>query len=380
MTPFEIAVSNEDLDDLHSRLRRTRWPKRFDAGWDFGTDPDYLRDIIDYWLNVYDWRLQERWLNTFAHFHTQVDGFGLHLIHQRGSGPEPMPLLLLHGWPGSFVQMLDIIPLLTDPLGRDGDANDSFGVVIPSLPGYGFSDQPAAPGMNEARMAGLFHALMTESLGYKRYAVRGADWGGGILTHLAAAYPQAIIGTHTGGSSPHLDGFPEDLSPAECRYIDDVMQWRRLEVGYSQEQSTKPVTLATGLNDSPAGLASWIVEKFRRWSDCNGNVETRFSKDALLTNIMIYWVTQTIGSSIRLYREAVGDAPLQHSRVPAAYLMTPKDMFRTPRAWVARTAQIDRWTEIDRGGHFLEWEEPQLVAEDLRTFLRAYRGTLSEVS
>ena len=366
--PFTIAVPQKNLDDLRSRLLLTRWPDHVQAGWDYGTDPAYLRELVDYWIERFDWRLQERRLNAFPHFRATVDHFGLHFIHQRGVGLQRMPLLLLHGWPGSFVQMLDLIPLLTDPNSHDGDPSDAFDVVVASLPGYGFSDQPTAPGMSEARMADLFHRLMTETLGYPRYAVRGGDWGGGILAHLASSYPVAIIGTHTGGTSPHIDEVPNDLSLAEREYIENVRRWRAAEVGYSQEQSTKPQTLATALNDSPAGLASWIIEKYRRWSDCEGDVETRFSKDDLLTNVMIYWITQTIGSSIRLYYESVGDPPLQDSIVPASFLMSPKDMFRTPKEWIARTARIDRWTEIDSGGHFLEWEEPHLVAADLRAF------------
>jgi len=370
---FTIAVSEDDLDDLRSRLLRTRWPAHVEAGWAYGTDPRYLREIIDYWIKRYDWRLQERRLNAFPHFRAEVDGVRLHFIRQRGIGSRPMPLLLLHGWPGSFVQMLDLIPLLTDPAAHGGDSFDAFDVIVGSLPGYGFSEQPTAPGMNEARMAELFYQLMTHTLGFSRFAVRGGDWGGGILTHLASSYSAAIIGTHTGGTSPHVDQMPDNPSPAELKYFENVQRWRAAEVGYGQEQSTKPQTLASALNDSPAGLASWIIEKYRRWSDCDGDVETRFSKDELLTNVMIYWITQTIGSSIRLYYESIGDAPLLRSTVPAAYLMSPKDMFPTPREWVARQARIDRWTEIDRGGHFLEWEEPQLVAEDLRTFLHDMR-------
>ena len=373
MEPFTIAVSNADLDDLRSRLRRTRWPKHVQAGWDYGTNPAYLKELVDYWIERFDWRLQERRLNTFPQFLADVDGLRLHFIRQRGTGPRPMPLLLLHGWPGSFVQMLDLIPLLADPATHGGDPIDAFDVVVVSLPGYGFSDQPTSPGMSEKRMADLFHRLMAEKLGYTRFAVRGADWGGGILAHLASSYPAAIIGTHSGGTSPHVDDMPADPSPAELEYVENVRRWRTAEVGYSQLQSTKPQTIASALNDSPAGLASWIIEKYRRWSDCDGDVERRFSKDELLTNVMIYWITGTIGSSIRLYYESIGDPALSESTVPAAHLMSPKDMFRTPREWIARTTRIDRWTEIDRGGHFLEWEEPQLVAEDVRAFLREFR-------
>jgi pimeloyl-ACP methyl ester carboxylesterase len=360
MQRFTIDVPQRELDDLRARLAATRWPDEpADIGWDYGTDPAYLRDLVDHWLHRFDWRRAEARLNVFPQFRAQIDGFGLHFVHQRGTGPSPMPILLLHGWPGSFVQMLDLVPLLAN----------GFHVVAASLPGYGFSDRPRSPGMTEARMADLLHGLMTEVLGYERYAVRGSDFGGTVLTYLADRFPCSVIGIHSGGTSPRVDETLPDLSPAERRYAEDVRRWRATEVGYGAIQSTKPQTLATALNDSPAGLASWIVEKFRRWSDCGGDVESRFTKDELLTNVMIYWLTQTIGSSIRQYRDGIGDANLVGSTVPAAFLMSSKDMLPTPREWVERTARIDRWTPVDRGGHFIEWEEPRLVADDIHEFL-----------
>ena len=371
MEPFSIDVPQRELDDLRARLAATRWPDDpAEGGWDAGTDPAYLRELVDHWLHRYDWRLQERRLNAHPQFRARVGGFGLHLVHRRGTGPAPLPILLLHGWPGSFVQMLDLVPLLADP----GDPADAFDVVVPSLPGFGFSDRPRAPGLTEADAADLMHGLMTVVLGHPRYAVHGTDFGGTVLTHLAARHPDAVVGTHAGGTSPRVDETLPDLSPAERRYAADVRRWRATEVGYGAIQATKPQTLATALTDSPAGLAGWIVEKFRRWSDCGGDVETRFTKDQLLTNVMVYWVTRTIGSSIRWYRDGIGDAPLRGSPVPAAFLMPAKDMLPTPREWVARSARIDCWTEVDRGGHFIEWEEPGLVADDIRAFFRGLRG------
>ncbi len=282
-------------------------------------------------------------------------------------------MLILHGWPGSFVQMLDLLPLLTDPGAHGGDPADAFDVVIGSLPGFGFSDRPTAPGMSVGAMAPLFHKLMTETLGYGRYAIRAGDLGAGVMSQMAADHPEAVIGIHTGGTNPYIAQVPDDLSLAEQEYVANAQAWNQAETAYALLQGTKPQTLAHALNDSPTGLASWIVEKVRRWSDSDGDIERRFSKDEILTNLMVYWTTQTIGSSMRLYYEVVRDPRFAPVDVPTAYLMSPKDFFPTPREWVARTSRIDRWTETDRGGHFLEWEEPELVAADMRAFFRDLR-------
>lgn len=367
-TPFTIAVDDATLADLRSRLTRTRWPDAVDAaGWDYGTDPTYLRELVSYWAVGFDWSSQQRRLNRFANFTADIDGLHVHFVHERAKSGSGIPILLLHGWPSSFVQMLDIIPLLTNP----ADPNDvSFDVVVASLPGFGFSSRPTERGWSVARMAPLFHKLMTGVLGYERYAVRGGDLGAGVLTQMALLFPDAIVGMHTGGTNPWLGEIPNDLSPAEQQFVAAAQAWSYQEMAYAMEQSSKPQTLAPALNDSPAGLAAWIIEKFRRWSDCDGDLELRFSKDELLTNLTIYWATQTIGSSMRLYYESARD-PGQWGRspVPTAFLMSSKDMFPTPRSWIERSNRIDRWTEIDRGGHFLEWEEPEIVAADLRAFL-----------
>jgi pimeloyl-ACP methyl ester carboxylesterase len=375
-TPFEVNVPQATLDDLRDRLARTRWPDEVNgAGWNYGTNLAYLRELIDYWRDGFDWRAQEAAINRFAHFRAEVDGIGIHYIHERGTGPDPIPLVLLHGWPSSFVQMLDLIPMLTGPAAHGGEATDSFDVVVPSLVGYGFSDRPREPGMSPARMANLFHRLVTEQIGYARYATRSSDLGAGVASQLALSHPEATIGVHMSGTNPYIGQVPENLSPAEQEFVANAQAWMQTEMAYAMEHTSKPQTLAYGLNDSPAGLAAWIVEKFWRWSDHGGNLETAFSKDQLLTNLTVYWATETINSSIRLYYEAARD-PGQYGRaeVPTAYLMTSKDMFPTPREWVERTSRVDRWTEIDRGGHFLEWEEPELVAADLREFFRPLRA------
>lgn len=369
-TPFRIAIVDAELADLRDRLRRTRWPDEVDgAGWDYGCDPRYLRDLIAYWRERFDWRAQEARLNALPQFRAEVNGIGIHFVQVRGRGPHATPLLLLHGWPSSFVQFEKIIPLLTDPAAHGAPGAPSFDVIAPSLPGYGFSDRPRARGFSVAKIAPLLHGLMTDVLGYSRYGMRSSDLGAGVATQIALKNPQAIIGSHTGGTNPYIGQVPTGLSPEEQEFVKNAQAWTQGEMAYAMLHSTKPQTLASALNDSPAGLASWLVEKFRRWGDTNGNVESRFSKDQLLTNITLYWVTQTIGSSMRLYYETARD-PGQWGavKVPVAMLMSPKDMFRTPRAWIERQGPIARWTEIDQGGHFLEWEVPDLVATDLRAF------------
>jgi len=373
LRPFRIHIPDQDLADLGDRLRRTRWPDHVEAaGWDYGTDPGYLRELAGYWATTFDWRRAERRLNSHPQFRADVDGLRLHFVHRRGRGPAPLPVLVLHGWPGSFVQLLDIAPLLADPAAHGGDPADAFDVVLGSLPGFGFSDAATRPGMGEVGMAHVFHRLMTEVLGHRRYAVRGSDFGAGIAEQMAAHYPEAVIGIHLSGVTPRGDDPPARPSPAISEYLRDVERWRAAEAGYSRQQATRPQTLAYALNDSPVGLAGWLVEKFRRWSDCGGDVERRFTKDDLLTTISVYWFTATIGSSMRMYYESARQ-PGRRPDVPAAYLMSSKDMVPTPREWVERHARVDRWTGVDRGGHFPEWEEPQIVADDMRTFFRSLR-------
>ena len=372
---FAVTISQATLDDLRDRLARTRWTDEVTgAGWDYGTNRAYLKELTRYWGDRFDWRAQERAINAFPHFRASVDGVGIHFIHERGTGEHPLPLVLLHGWPSSFWQMLKVIPLLTDPAAHGGDAADSFDVVVPSLPGYGFSDRSTEPGMGVGRIADLFARLMTDELGYARFAARASDLRAGVSQQLALAHADAVIGVHHSGTNPYVGQVPDDLAEEEKEFVANAQQWTMQEMAYAMEHSSKPQTLATGLNDSPAGLAAWVVEKVRRWSDCDGDIERRFSKDALLTNLTIYWATETINSSIRLYYEtARHPGSWGRVEVPTGMLMSPKDMFPTPRAWVERSYNVTRWTEIDRGGHFLEWEEPELVVEDIRAFFRPLR-------
>ena len=377
LAPFKVQVPQTVLDDLQARLSRTRLPDEVSgAGWEYGASLAYLGDLLAYWRTTFDWRKQETAINRFAQFRTEIDGVGIHFVFERGKGQNPVPILLLHGWPSTFYQMHKIIPMLTDPANHGGNAADSFDVIVASLPGYGFSDIPKAKGMSVGRMAELFHALMTERLGYKRYAVRGSDLGAGVIQQLALGHPAELIGAHLSGTNPYIGYVPENLSAAETEFVKNAQAWNMTEMAYALEHSSKPQTLAYGLNDSPSGLAGWIIEKFHRWTDHEGNLESRFSKDELLTNLTIYWATQTINSSMRLYFETARDQTAKYGRVevPTAMLMTEKDFFPMPREWVERSYNVKRWTTIDRGGHFLEWEEPALVAEDIRAFFRDLRN------
>jgi pimeloyl-ACP methyl ester carboxylesterase len=276
--------------------------------------------------------------------------------------------------------MLKVIPLLADPEAHEADAADSFDVIAPSLPGYGFSDRPRERGMSAARAAELLHKLMAEELGYERYGTRASDLGAGVSQQLALSHPESLLGLHHNGTNPYVGQIPDDLSEAEKEFVQNAQAWGFAEMAYAMEHSSKPQTLAYGLNDSSAGLAAWITEKFWRWSDNDGDLEGRFTRDELLANLTIYWATQTIGSSIRLYYETARD-PGSWGRVevPTAMMMSPKDIFPTPREWVERSYNVERWTDIDRGGHFLEWEEPELVAADARAFFRPLRKDLDPV-
>ncbi len=375
--PFRIAVPDSVLVDLRERLARTRLPDEVpDTGWEYGTNLAYLRELIEYWRTRYDWRKHEAELNRFAQFMTEVDGLRIHFIHEEGRGPNPKPLLLLHGWPGSICEFVRIIPMLADPAAHGGDARDSFTVIAPSLPGYGFSGHPRARAMNIQAMAEIFHKLMTEVLGWRRYAVQGGDWGSAITSRLGEMHAPSLFGIHLNmiAVGPAEGRNAPELTPEEKAFLSDLEKFRTAETGYQWIQGTKPQTLAYGLNDSPAGLAAWIVEKFRTWSDCKGDVESRFTKDQLLTNIMIYWVTETINSSTRLYYEARHHPwrlkPGTKIEAPTAIAMFPGELVRPPRHWAERVYNVRRWTVMPRGGHFAAMEEPALLADDIRAFFR----------
>jgi pimeloyl-ACP methyl ester carboxylesterase len=366
---FTIDVPEAVLTDLDDRLSRTRWPDQLPGtDWTYGADTAYLRELVDYWQRGYDWRAEERRLNRFEHYRASIDGTRIHFVHAKSRNPNAIPVLLLHGWPSSFVQMLDVIPLLTDPAAHDMPGAPSFHVVAASLPGFGFSDIPRRPGVGFATSAELMAKLMHDALGYERYGVRGSDLGGVIVRQMALLHPEQILGVHLTGIIGAAGGQPP-YTAAEQKFIDAAAAIEP-EIAYARLQMSKPQTLAHSLNDSPVGLAAWIVEKFRAWSDSNGDVETRFSKDELITNLMVYWVTGTAPSSVRMYYDFVRE-PQKAGRVevPVGMLMSTKDLFpAAPREFGERLLNVQHWVETDTGGHFLEWEEPELVARDMQTF------------
>jgi microsomal epoxide hydrolase len=379
---FRIEVAEEVLNDLRDRLDHVRWPDQTEgAGWEQGTELGYLRSLVDYWGDRFDWRAQEAALNRFAQFRAEVEGISVHFVHERGVGPNPLPIILTHGWPDTFARFQKIIPLLTDPVRHGGDPTDSFDVIVPSMPGFGFSGRPRRAGVNSFRVAGLWAKLMTEELGYRRFAAAGGDIGSGVTRYLAAAHPELVVGIHltdVGIRDLMASAGRTDLSEKELRYRSTAAEWSAREGAYSSIQSTKPQTLAYGLSDSPAGLAAWIVEKFRAWSDCGGDLGRRFSEDELLTNITIYWVTGTIGSSTRMYYENSHSwPPTGRIEVPTGIALFPADILLPPREWAERSLRIARWTQMPRGGHFAAMEEPELLADDIRAFFRPLRNSSS---
>lgn len=293
ITPFRISIDQTALDDLRYRLLRTRWPHEIRGSkWEYGTDLSYMKNLVRYWLENFDWRKQEEELNQFAQYKADVDGLSIHYIHERGRGPNPIPLIITHGWPGTFAEMLKIIPRLTD----------TFDVIVPSIPGYGFSESSSEPGLNTFQIAEKWNKLML-GLGYKRYGGQGGDWGANITTVLALRYPENMIGIHLnyipGSYAPFTGTGTRPLSAAEIQFVKDADRWWNEEGAYGHLQRTTPQTLAYAVNDSPAGLAAWIIEKFRSWSDCDGRLETRFTTDELLTNICLYWFTESKMEKIR---------------------------------------------------------------------------------
>jgi pimeloyl-ACP methyl ester carboxylesterase len=383
--PFRVTIPQETLDDLQLRLKSTRWLDGAAGDWDYGTSLHYLKELVNYWQTQFDWRRQEEAINRFSQFRTQIDGLGIHFIHERGKGPNPFPILLTHGYPDSFLRFAKIIPMLADPGKFGGDPVDSFHVIAPSLPGYGFSDKPAKSG-TIFHVGDLWSKLM-DQLGYKRFAAHGGDWGSTVTEQLARSHSDSVVGVHlTDVPFAHIFQKPDDLSSREKKYLAETEEWQKKSGAYAMIQGTRPQSLAHGLNDSPAGLAAWLIEKFREWSDCGGNVEKRFTKDELLTNAVIYWATGTINSSFLPYYDYANAGALTwigeklkewagSSKVPAGFAMFPADIVPAPREWAERFFNVQRWTEMPRGGHFAALEEPELLAQDIREFFRPLRGS-----
>lgn len=376
---FHIQVSDKILDDLKYRLAHVRWPAPLkDSGWERGSEMNYLQSLVSYWRDHFDWRVQESELNRFSQFHCNIDGIDVHFVHECGTGPCPLPIILTHGWPDSYTRYRKIIPLLTNPSLYGGDPEDSFDVIVPSLPGFGFSRCPEHSGLNNFHVSELWAKLMKDELGYGRFAAAGGDIGSGVTRYLAYNHPELLVGIHLTDigiiKSLMASNNQIKLSEEEQQYKKLAQEWISSEGAYMSIQSTKPQTLAYGLSDSPVGLAGWIVEKFRGWSDCNGDLGERFSMDELLTNIMIYWVTNTIGSSARMYYENTHSLPsLGHITVPTGVALFPADILLPPKEWAARNLNITRWTLMPRGGHFTAMEEPELLADEIRAFFRPFR-------
>jgi pimeloyl-ACP methyl ester carboxylesterase len=359
--PFLVRVDDAVLDDLWARLRAARWPDPAPGDpWSQGTDLDFLQRLVDYWVDGFDWRHQEQQIAAYDHFAAELAGARIHFVHHRGGKP---PLLLLHGWPSSFVELLPLI----DRLG------DRYDLVVPSLPGYGFSSRPNRQGLNRAEVARLCHHLM-QGLGYVRYGACGGDFGAGVATLMALQQPDRMTGIHvsTPEVSPYFGPGAEPLSAAEQAYAGHVARWEETERGYSAIQSTRPQTVGYGLTDSPIGLAAWLVEKWRAWSDSRGDVDAHIGRDLLLTTITLYWATRSITSSMRDYFDnrwypaAIGSA--DRVEVPTAVGLFPNEFVpegRPPREWFERLYRVTRWTEFSTGGHFAAAEEPDLLAADI---------------
>jgi microsomal epoxide hydrolase len=377
ITPYTINVPDAVLTDLKTRLAMTRFPDEIaGSGWDYGTNLGYMKELVAYWQTKFDWRAQERRLNQMPQFRTNIDGLDIHFVHQRSPVPGAMPLALTHGWPGSIFEFTKVIGPLTDPVRHGGQAGDAFHVVAISLPGFGFSQRPDARGYSPERMAGIIATLMAR-LGYTRYGIQGGDWGGIISRIIALKDPTHVAGLHlnfcTTGAPPG-DNPNAGVPPDELKLMQERNAYMENERAYQQIQGTKPQTLGYGLNDSPAGLAAWIIEKFRAWCDCDGDVEKKFTKDELLTNVMIYWVTQTGPSSTRIYYESRVAGGVQGTvTVPTACALFPKEITTPPRKWVEARYNLVRWTPMPRGGHFAALEEPVLLVDDVRAFFRTIR-------
>ena len=377
--PFRLHVADAAIDDLRARLARTRFPDQAPGEpWAYGTDVAYLERLVEHWCTRFDWRAQEARLNAFPQWVVPLHGIDLHFLHVEGKGPRPFPLLLSHGWPGSVFEFVDIIPRLTDPARFGGDPSDAFTVVVPSLPGYGLSFKPGQARLGLEAMADCFAELMTGVLGYERFAAQGGDWGAFITSRLGAVHADKLIGIHLNLLAVRRDSkMLVNPTAEEKHFLVELETWLREETGYQWIQGTRPQTLAFGLCDSPAGLAAWIVEKFRRWSDCAGDVESVFSRDQLLANISLYWFTGAIGSSFwPYYARMHGPWPIPDGGVgaPMGYAAFPREIVRPPRSVAAKMyTDIRRWTEMPAGGHFAAMEQPQALAREVVEFFRPLR-------
>ena len=378
---FKLNIPADDIAELRERLRRTRFPDQAPGpAWAYGTDARWMRRLVEYWRDDFDWRAQEARLNDFAQYKVRLREIDLHFLHIEGKGPDPCPILLSHGWPGSIFEFLELIPVLTDPSRFGGDPSDSFTVVAPSLPGFGLSFSPDQPRFGVEEIADCFASLMTDVLGYKRFGAQGGDWGSFITSRLAYSHADRLIGIHLNMMPLRRDPrMVTDPTPEERKYLEELATWLKEETGYQWIQGTRPQTLAFALADSPVGLAAWIIEKFRAWSDCGGDLESVFTKDELLANISLYWFTGAIGSSFWPYYARMHRPwPIPDNgtiTVPTGYCEFPREMLRPPKSLAQRTfSDIRRWTVMPRGGHFAAMEQPKALAAEIFEFFRPLRA------
>ena len=376
--PYRIDVPESVISDLKERLQRTRWPDQLPGTtWEYGTDSTALQRLCKHWAEDFDWRAAEARLNEWPQFTTTVDGQNLHYAHIRSPHENAMPLVVTHGWPGSIAEFLKVVGPLTNPTQHGGSAEDAFHVVVPSIPGYGFSGPTTDQGWDVVRVARAIAAVMS-GLGYERYGAQGGDWGSIISSHIALQDFEHVAGIHINMvvARPPDENPMDGVLPEEMAGLAFMAQFRGHETGYQEIQKTRPQTLAYGLTDSPAGLAGWILEKFRQWSDCDGDPFSVHTLDELCTNIMIYWVTGTINSSTRLYYETIGPGratPLPRVETPTGCAIFPKELYQAPRVWADRQYNVQGWSRFDHGGHFAAMEQPALLVDDIRSFFRTLR-------
>lgn len=374
---FSIRFARALKTDLRRRLTQTRWADAVTTDWRYGMNEQFLRELVEYWRTAYDFDAAEQRLNAWPQYRAQIGDFGVHYLHVKGSGPQPKALLLLNGWPSSFVEYGKLAPKLANPAACGGSAEEAFDVVIPALPGFGFSDRPTRP--YQVSTEDLFHSLLTEHLGYSTYIASGTDIGAGVATRLALKHPDAVEGIHISAVvNPPLTAASAQLTDAEQAYKARSEQWEADEGAYEHLHYTRPQTLAFALHDSPVGLASWIVEKFYFWSDHAENLSATFPLDMLLDNLMVYWTTGTIGSSMRYYYDSMHFRPPFHVSdyvsVPTAICMWPKDLVVAPRAWTERFYNVQQYSMQTHAGHFPAWEAPDAYAQDLQMFVRSLRS------
>ncbi|MFD7286488.1 epoxide hydrolase family protein [Streptomyces sp. NPDC059863] len=389
--PFHLDIPQSELDDLCDRLDRTRWPDELPGvGWAYGVPLDYLKELARYWRHEYDWRAAEAGLNTWPQFTTTIDGANIHFAHVRSPEPDATPLLMTHGWPGSIVEFARVVGPLTDPRAHGGDPSEAFHLVLPSLPGFGLSGPTRETGWEFRRVAAAFTELMRR-LGYERYGVQGGDWGAAVSREIGRTRPDLVIGVHLNllpnAAAAHkpgadeLDALPPQERERTLASWERAREWSRDRQGYADIQSTRPQTLAYGLTDSPVGQLAWIVEKFKEWTDSRDRPEDAVDRDQMLTNVMLYWLTGTAGSSARIYYErAHADywgTPPEPSTAPTALADFARENFIPLRHVADRTNNIVQWTEYDRGGHFAAMEQPDLLMDDVRRFFRTVGGGAS---